>query len=150
MNTKNTIDYSYDGWTFSAAEEEYGGWRSLVTGPRWDKWKTRKVFIGPLSSVLRHCPGFRGRRHPQCPHLWGLCTSPRHYAPWPGWPRPHRLPHEDPHGERILFCDHRYPALFLVLSSDQNQTDLGPEVPRTRTDVYSNSLQVEGKALGWG
>lgn len=123
--------------------------------PERDWWKTRKVLTGPIPSVHRYRPGFRGWRHPQCPHLWGLRTASRHHAPWPGGPRPHGLPHEDPHRERLFLCDHRYPAPFLILSSAQNQI-----WSRTRGSqawwevcgyVSSNYLGVDRKVLdrGW-
>lgn len=102
--------------------------KNMVTEDHWymvperDRWRTRKAFIGLIPSVHRHRPGLGGRRHPQCPHLRGLRSASRYHAPGPGGPRPHGLPHEDPHGERLFLRDHRYPAPFLVLSSAQNQT----------------------------
>uniref|UniRef100_A0A8C3MN42 Actin gamma 2, smooth muscle n=1 Tax=Geospiza parvula TaxID=87175 RepID=A0A8C3MN42_GEOPR len=70
---------------------------------------------GPAGSVPsspspcpRHRPGLRGRRHPQRAHLRGLRPAPRHHAPGPGRPRPHRLPHEDPHREGLQLRHHRY------------------------------------------
>lgn len=121
MYTKNTIGDSYSGRVFLAAREKYSSWRSFGNWSQKGRWKARSVFIGLIPSVHRHCPGFRGRRHSQCPHLWGLCTASCHHAPWPGWPRPHGLPHEDSHRERLFLCDHRYLAPFLILTWAQNQ-----------------------------
>lgn len=148
MYTKIIIDDRYGGWIFSAAREKYGSWRPFGNWSQKDKWQ--EVFIGPIPSLHRHRAGFRGRRHPQCPHLWGLRTAPCHHAPWPGWPWPHWLPHEDPHRERLLLCDHRYPAPFLILTWAQTKSDLGPDILWWKVcgALSSNSLEIDGEDSG--
>ena len=45
---------------------------------------------------------------PHSTHLWRLCSSSRHPASGSCWSWSHRLPHEDPHRERILFHHNRW------------------------------------------
>lgn len=125
--TKNMIDNSHSGWIFQLLKKHMVVEDHLVTGPRKKQMKKIQGFIGLISSVLRHRPGFRGWCHPQCSYLRGLCTASCHHAPWPGWPRPHGLPHEDPHRERLFLCDHRYASSFWTWLGLRTKSDLGPE-----------------------